>query len=117
MSEFDDIIAQFRGIPSRYKADPKQRFRSLDRLMDEITEQYKIEAPRIEVQIIKNWRDIVGQSRAHRCKPNQILNSNTLVITTNNATLRMELLFDRAQILQNLHNSIGDDVIKEIVVR
>lgn len=85
--------------------------------MDEITEQYKIEAPRIEVQIIKNWRDIVGQSRAHRCKPNQILNSNTLVITTNNATLRMELLFDRAQILQNLHNSIGDDVIKEIVVR
>jgi len=117
MSQFDDLIAQFRGIPSKYQSEPRQRARSLDQLMDRLTQQYKIESPRIEVQIIKNWRAIVGPNRAHRCKPSKILEGGKLIITTGNTTLRMELQFDAANILKNLHQEIGDDVIKEIIVR
>ncbi len=117
MSQFDDIIAQFRGIPSQYKGPPKRRARSIDGLMDQIAKQYKIESPKIEVQIIKNWRAIVGPTRAHRCKPSKILDSGKLIITTTNTTLRMELQFESRQILKNLHQVIGDEVIKEILVR
>lgn len=117
MSEFDRLLAAFRGIPSRYRQEARPRARSLDQLMDRITEQYQIETPRIEVEIIRNWRAIVGSSRAHRCKPSKILDDGKLVITTTNSVLRMELQFDAARILQNLHHVIGDRVIKEIIVR
>ena len=117
MSDFDALIAQFRGIPSKYTGEPRMRARSMDRLVDDLIRKYEIEAPRIEVEIIKNWRSIVGASRAHRCKPSKIIDQSKLVITTTNTTLRMELQFDAPRILKNLHEVIGDDVIKEVVVR
>lgn len=117
MSEFDRLLAAFRGVPSRYRAEPRTRARSIDQLIDRLTEHYKIETPRIEVEIIRNWRAIVGSSRAHRCKPSKILDNGKLVITTTNTVLRMELQFDSAQILKNLHEVIGDHDIKEIIVR
>lgn len=117
MSQFDALIAQFRGIPKDYKGEPRQRARSMDGLIDQLTKKYEIEAPRIEVEIIKNWRSIVGANRAHRCKPSKIIDQHKLVITTTNTTLRMELQFDARNILKNLHEVIGDEVIKEVIVR
>jgi predicted nucleic acid-binding Zn ribbon protein len=117
MSEIDDLLAQFRGIPRTYRADPPARARNLDRLMDQLTARYKIESPRIEHLIIQHWRTIVGPHRAHRCKPSKILDDGKLVITTTNSTLRSELQFDAEQILSNLHRAIGNGTIHSIIVR
>lgn len=117
MSEEEDILAQFRGIPKGYSKEPVLRARPIHELLDKIAKTYNIEQPRIEITIIQNWRDIVGMDKAHRCKPSKIINEHTLLITTTNTTLRMELKFDQNRILKNLQRLCGDDVIRNIVIR
>ena len=117
MSEEEDIISLFRGIPDEYVSSPKLRAKPIADLIEHISKTCNIEAPRIEVLIIKHWREIVGPDKAHRCKPNKIIRNDTLLITTMNTTLRAELQFEREKILGNLHRLCGDDHIREIVVR
>ena len=117
MSEEEDMLSLFRGIPNEYTSEPKLRAKPLGELIEHIRQTCNIEAPRIEVLIIKHWREIVGPDKAHRCKPNKILKEHTLLITTTNTTLRSELQFEQAKILENLHRLCGDDIIREIVVR
>lgn len=117
MSMFDHLLSQFRGIPSRYQPEPKQRAKELSGFIDEITEKYSIEGPRPEVLIIQNWREIVGSRDAHRCKPEKITPEGALIVTTTNSTLRMELQFKRTQILKNLQRICGSDTIKDLIVR
>ena len=117
MSSFDKLLSQFRGIPSHYQPEPKQRAKELSGFIDEITEKYSIEGPRTEVLIIQNWREIVGARDAHRCKPDKITAEGALVVTTTNSTLRMELQFNRTKILKNLQRVCGSDTITDLIVR
>mgnify|MGYP006289176123 CR=1 FL=1 len=117
MKGFEELLAQFRGIPRRYASEPKERAQAVDKLLDQITERYQIAAPRIEVEIIQNWRKIVGAEQAHRCKPSRISKSGELVITTTNPTLRMELQFKQREILKRIHNLIGSDQIQSVSIR
>lgn len=117
MREEEEIIRIFRGLPRGYNKKPKLRAKPIDQLMERITRRYKIESPRIEIIIIQNWREIVGAQKAHRCKPSKIVKPKTLIITTTNTTLRMELQFDRKQIIKNLQRFCGKDIIQNIIVR
>ena len=117
MSEEEDMLSLFRGIPDEYASEPKLRAKPLGELIEHIRKTCNIEAPRIEVLIIKHWREIVGPDKAHRCKPNKIIRNDTLLITTMNTTLRAELQFEREKILSNLHRLCGNDLIRDIVVR
>jgi len=117
MSDFERLWAQFGGIPSSYGAKPKDREKSIRHFIDDISEQYSIESPRAEVLIIQNWREIVGAANAHRCKPNKLTRDGTLIISTHNSTLRMELQFQRSQILKNLWRFVGKDTVRNITVR
>jgi predicted nucleic acid-binding Zn ribbon protein len=95
----------------------KDRARSISGIMEDLAGKLKLDTPRVEEQIMRHWRDIVGSDRAHRCKPSKISRDHTLIITTTNTTLRMELQFDRARILARIQAFCGDTGIREVQVR
>jgi hypothetical protein len=117
MNQTERMLAAFRGIPaSALKKEPRVRAKSIEGLLDSIVRHYKIETPRVEQLIMQNWRAIVGAQNAHRCKPSK-LSGETLIITTLNPTLRMELQFNQQTILERLQHYCGKNTIQQLRIR
>jgi hypothetical protein len=117
MNQQDRLLASFRGLPtSAITKEPRMRAKAIDGLLNSIVKKYKIATPRVEQVIMQNWREIVGPQNAHRCKPAD-LSGETLTITTLNPTLRMELQFQQAAILERIQRFCGAKTICHIRVR
>ncbi len=116
MKTQQQLLNEFRGLPLDYIDPPMRKAKTLDTLIEAITEKYQISPLRIEEQIIRNWKLIVGEARAHRCSPVRI-DEGTLIITTTNPTLRSELLFDQSGILKRLQQSCGDETVRAVRIR
>jgi len=68
------------------------------------------------LQIEDAWEKIMGKTIARYTDKIQIIN-NTLFISTNVAPLKNELLYQKEKIKQRVNEALGENVIKEVVIK
>ena len=68
------------------------------------------------VQLEQVWADVMGKTIANYTDKVQIING-TLFITTHVAPLKTELIYQREKIIQRVNEAMGENVVKEVVVR
>jgi hypothetical protein len=68
------------------------------------------------VQIEEVWEEIMGKTVAKYTDKIQITGS-TLFVTTNVAPLKNELLYQKEKIIERVNESLGEKIIKEVVIR
>lgn len=68
------------------------------------------------VQIEALWEEIMGKTIAKYTDKIQII-GNTLFITSTVAPLKNELLYQKEKIIERVNESLGEKIIKEVVVK
>ncbi len=68
------------------------------------------------VQIEEVWEKIMGKTVAKYTDKLQIIGS-TLFITTSVGPLKNELMYQKDKIIQMVNESLGENVIKEVVIK
>jgi predicted nucleic acid-binding Zn ribbon protein len=74
----------------------------------------KIERRIKEESIILNWNRLVGERIASQANPVKVRDS-LLFVRVKNASWRNELFFMKRKIMEQLNQSVKDNVIKDIV--
>ena len=67
-------------------------------------------------QITDIWEELMGKTIARYTDSIQIIN-HTLFISTSVAPLKNELLYQKEKIIQRVNDALGDNVIKDLVIR
>jgi hypothetical protein len=67
-------------------------------------------------QITDVWEELMGKTIARYTDSIQIIN-HTLFISTSVAPLKNELLYQKEKIIQRVNDALGDNVIKDVVIR
>lgn len=67
-------------------------------------------------QISDVWEQIMGKTIAKYTEKIEIIN-HTLFISTTIAPLRNELLYQKDKIIQRVNEALGENLIKEVVIR
>jgi len=65
------------------------------------------------MQIEEAWEKIMGKTIAKYTEKIQI-QGNTLVINTNVAPLKQELVYQKEQIIKRVNEALGENIIKEV---
>ena len=68
------------------------------------------------LQIEDAWEQIMGKTIAKYTDKIQI-HGTTLYITTSVAPLKQELLYQKSKIVQRVNEALGENVVKEVVIR
>ena len=68
------------------------------------------------MQIEDAWEKIMGKTIARYTDKIEIVNS-TLFISSSVAPLKNELLYQKAKIIQRVNEALGENVIKEVVIK
>ena len=68
------------------------------------------------LQIEEVWEQIMGKTIARYTDKIQI-HGSTLYINTSVAPLRQELLYQKDNIIQRVNEALGEQVIKEVVIK
>ncbi len=68
------------------------------------------------VQIEEVWEKIMGKTIAKYTDKIQIIGS-TLFVTTTVAPLRNELMYQKENIIARVNETLGDTVIKEVIIK
>ena len=68
------------------------------------------------LQIGDVWEQIMGKTIARYTDSIQI-HGHTLYISTSVAPLRQELLYQKENIIQRVNEALGEQVIKEVVIK
>jgi len=68
------------------------------------------------LQIGDVWEQIMGKTIARYTDSIQI-HGHTLYISTSVAPLRQELLYQKDNIIQRVNEALGEQVIKEVVIK
>jgi hypothetical protein len=113
----EDLIADFRGLPRTVTSSSRRDPTALDNLLVVLKEQYKLEEPSPERNLVENWTEVFGPSLASRCHPVRIKDNETLIISVTNQTLRSELQFHKRQILKRIQALAHCSKINELVIR
>ncbi len=114
--DVQNLIANLRGVPEDRGRSRKRDATDLDSLVEVIFERHQIGQDNLENVIMANWKDIVGERTAHRCRPQRLVNNRKLVILAGNPVIRQELQFMQNKILRQLHALPGCQCVREIVV-
>ncbi|MFT4019318.1 MAG: DUF721 domain-containing protein [Agriterribacter sp.] len=67
-------------------------------------------------QITDVWEQIMGKTIARYTEKIEIIN-NTLFISTTVAPLKNELLYQKDRIIQRVNEALGENIVKEVVIR
>jgi hypothetical protein len=69
-----------------------------------------------EAEIWRIWPDVVGATLACRARPVRIING-TLTVAVSSAPWMQELRFMTAMMKEKLNSCLGDEVVREIVLK
>ncbi|NIG56128.1 DUF721 domain-containing protein [Chitinophaga sp. Cy-1792] len=73
--------------------------------------------PRLtEVRIQENWEDIMGKTIARYTSGIQLIDGK-LIITTTVAPLKQELSYSKDKIIKLVNEKLGENVVKEVIIR
>jgi len=68
------------------------------------------------MQIEEVWENMMGKTIARYTDTIRI-HGNILYITTTVAPLKQELLYQKEKILQRVNEALGENIVKEVVIR
>ncbi len=68
------------------------------------------------VQITTVWEELMGKTIAKYTEHIQIVNQ-TLFITTSVGPLKNELMYQKAQIIDRINEVLGENMIKDVVIK
>jgi hypothetical protein len=89
---------------------------SLGEAIKKFLEQSRIKGGIQALQIEDVWEQIMGKTIARYTDKLQIINE-TLIITTQVAPLKQELIFQKEKIILRVNEALGQKVISKIVVQ
>ena len=74
--------------------------------------RFNIQAFKIE----EIWENIMGKTIAKYTDSIKLIN-HTLFISTNTAPLKKELIFQRETIIKRINEALGENIVKEVVIK
>ena len=89
---------------------------SLGDAMRKFLNQSKLKGSIQALQIEEVWEQIMGKTVARYTDKIQI-HGHTLYVNTAIAPLRQELIYQKDKILQLVNEALGENVIKEVVIK
>jgi hypothetical protein len=89
---------------------------SIGEAIEQFLEQSRIKGGIQSLQIEEVWEQIMGKTIARYTDKIQIIN-DTLIITTQVAPLKPELIFQKEKIIQRINEAMGSKVITRLVVQ
>ena len=69
-----------------------------------------------EVKIITEWDKLLGASLA-KYTDEVFISNNKLHIRLNSATLRQELSYQRSELVKKLNDTVGKEIITDIILK
>jgi hypothetical protein len=89
---------------------------SLAEALQQFLQKSRMKGNMQALQITDIWEQIMGSTIAKYTDSIQIANQ-TLFITTSVAPLRNELVYQKEKIIQRVNEALGEQVIKDVVIR
>ncbi|MFZ9660664.1 MAG: DUF721 domain-containing protein [Chitinophagaceae bacterium] len=89
---------------------------SLGQALKQYLRQSKLKGNIQSFQILDVWEKIMGATISKYTESIQIINQ-TLFISTSVAPLKNELLFQKEKIIQLVNEELGENIIKDVVIR
>lgn len=78
--------------------------------------QSRLKGPMQAIRVEEVWEEIMGKTIAKYTNKISLFNQ-TLFIHTEIASLKQELLFQKEKIIQRVNEALGENVIKEVVIK
>ena len=94
----------------------KSNENSLQEVIEQLLDQYRLRDKLNEVKIRKAWDDTMGNAIANRTNEIRI-KSEILFISVSSAPLREELQFQKARILDLMNKELGGSYLKQVVIQ
>ena len=89
---------------------------SIGEIIDSFMKQENLDGKLGEQQALALWPEIVGPG-INRYTTDRFVNNGVMYVTLSSAPLRNELMLSRSLLIQRINESLGHEVIKEIVFR
>ena len=94
----------------------KQTTQSLADIISEIMGTPKLSRGIYQSRIPAAWETVMGKSIA-RVTRNVFFRNGVLFVSLSSSTLRSELLMHKSKIIQNLNQTIGQPIVKDLVLK
>ncbi len=88
--------------------------RQLKDVIKELINTYRLNDGLNEAKLIGSWESVVGKMIANHTEKLRISNGK-LFIRLDSPAVKNELMYARGKLLKSLNETVGKDVIKEIV--
>lgn len=89
---------------------------SLAQALQQFLKQSRLKGNIQSLQIEELWEEMMGKTISRYTDSIQIVNQ-TLFISTTVAPLRNELVFQKEKILQRVNEALGENTVREVVIR
>lgn len=89
---------------------------SLGQAIEEVLKTYNLQDKIDGIRIIQAWESVVGKMIANHTT-DLYVQRQTLFVFLDSPAIRHELTFARNQLILNLNNVVGKEIINEIVLR
>ena len=94
----------------------KSNEHSLQEVIEQLLDQYRLRDKLNEVRIRKAWEETMGKAICNRTTDIRI-KSETLFISVSSAPLREELQFQRTKILDLMNKELGGNYLRQVVIQ
>ena len=89
---------------------------SMKDAMKQFLNQSKLKGEIQALQIEEVWENLMGKTISKYTDSIKIIH-HTLIITTNVAPLKHELLFQKENIIKRVNEALGEGVVKEVLIK
>lgn len=89
--------------------------KTLGEAIHQMFSTYKLDGKMEELQLIENWKKITGKAVANRTEK-IFLNREVLHVQISSAPLRNTLALSRDKLKKQLNESLGKNLVKEILI-
>jgi predicted nucleic acid-binding Zn ribbon protein len=94
----------------------KHNEHTLKEAIDQLLKTYKLDDRLTEKRLIASWESVMGEMIAKHTTDIYIKHQQ-LFVTLDSAALRNELLLAKSKIVKMLNDSVGREIINEVVLR
>jgi hypothetical protein len=89
---------------------------SLGELIQELISAYRLKDGLTRAKIDQVWEKVMDKAIVSRTSELRF-DKGVLMIRLNSAVLRNELEYKKAEIMKAVNDAVGDDIVKEVILR
>ncbi len=94
----------------------KNNQQSLKEVINELMKSYQLNPKINEARVINSWERLMGRMIAKNTRYIAVKNG-VLILQITNAPLKQELFYARDKIKQIVNKELGEEFVKEVVIR